>query len=122
MSGAAALNAAIVMSTVCIRYGIEINGSEFIAGVDNWKADDLSRAMEKGKKVEDIMRDIGFGDKPVIRLVDDQAAGRLISACEPGIGIDSEAEFKGLWCEIREASGQLEVQGEDRTIGRLNVV
>jgi hypothetical protein len=47
VSGAEAINAAIVMSTVCVKFGLEINESEFLSGVLNWKADDLSRCLQK---------------------------------------------------------------------------
>jgi hypothetical protein len=77
VSGAEAINAAIVMSTVCVKFGIEINESEFRAGVLNWKADDLSRCIQKGKTVREVMIAIGYGDKPVLDLSGDRAAIRL---------------------------------------------
>jgi hypothetical protein len=107
VKGAEAINAAIVMATICVKFGIEVNDSEFISGEDNWKADDLSRSIQKGRSVKDIMEDIGFGDKPVININDDPAANRLTEACRPGVGIESETEFIALWKEIREASEEL---------------
>ena len=92
MSGVAALNAAIVMSTLSIQFGLEINDSELQSGVDNWKIDYLSRAMEKGREVADIMRDIGFPNAPVFDCMMDPEAARLLEACRPGIGIESEGK------------------------------
>ena len=109
VSGAEAINAAIVMSTVCVKFGIDINESEFLAGVLNWKADDLSRCLQKGRTVEEVMISIGYGDKPILDMTDDPAAMRLIEACRPGIGVGSETEFRTLWAEIRDAANELGV-------------
>jgi hypothetical protein len=65
------------MSTVCVKFGIEINESEFLAGVLNWKADDLSRCIQKAKTVREVMIAIGYGDKPVLDLSGDRAAMRF---------------------------------------------
>jgi hypothetical protein len=108
VKGAEAINAAIVMSTVCVKFGIEVNESEFLSGKQNWKTDDLSRSIQKGRDVKDIMREIGFGDKPVLDLLEDQAASRLIEACRPGRGVGSEEQFVTLWKEIREAAELLD--------------
>jgi hypothetical protein len=105
--GADAVNAAIVMAAVCVKFGIEINESEFISGTDNWKADDLSRSIQKGRKVNDIMMDMGFGDKEVIDVGSDPAGCRLVEACRHGVGVGSETEFVTLWKEIKEASEAL---------------
>jgi hypothetical protein len=107
VKGADAINAAIVMSTICVKFGIEVNESEFISGKQNWKADDLSRSRQKGREVKEIMRDIGFGDKSVIDLLVDPAARRLIEACRPGRDVGSEEQFVKLWKEIREAAEEL---------------
>ncbi len=109
VAGAEAINAAIVMSTVCVKFGIEINESEFLAGVLNWKADDLSRCLQKGKSVREVMIEIGYGDKPILDLSEDTAAMRLLAACQPGLGVGSEAEFIEMWNEIRNASNELRV-------------
>ena len=103
VSGVDALNAAIVMSTLCIQFGLEINDSEFLKGVDNWKTDDLSRAIEKEREVAEIMLSIGFGRAPVVDISADAAAARLLEACRPGVGVESDEEFHLLWGEIRTA-------------------
>ena len=97
------------MSTVCVKFGIEINESEFLAGVLNWKADDLSRCLQKGKSVREVMIEIGYGDKPILDLSEDTAAMRLLAACQPGLGVGSEAKFIEMWNEIRNASNELRV-------------
>jgi hypothetical protein len=109
VSGAEAINAAIVMSTVCVKFGLEINESEFLSGILNWKADDLSRCIQKGKTVREVMESIGYGDKPILDLTEDSAAMRLIEACRPGVGVGSESEFMRLWTGIRDASNELRV-------------
>jgi hypothetical protein len=96
-----------VISTVCVKFEIEINESKFLAGVLNWKANDLSRCIQKGKTVREVMIAIGYGDKPVLDLSGDRAAMRLIEACQPGVGVGSEVEFRALWAEIRDASNEL---------------
>jgi hypothetical protein len=108
VKGAEAINAAIVMSTICVKFGIEVNDSEFISGKQNWKTDDLSKSIQKGRDVKDIMRDIGFGDKSVLDLLEDQSTSRLIEACKPGRGVGSEEQFVTLWKEIREAAELLD--------------
>jgi hypothetical protein len=101
------------MSTVCVKFGIEINESEFL----NWKAaDDLSRCLQKGKRIREVMVQIGYGDKPILDLTEDGAAMRLIEACRPGTGIGSKLEFRTQWGEIRDASNELGMSEEDRTI------
>jgi hypothetical protein len=107
VKGAEALNAAIVMAAICVRCGIEIVDSEFISGEENWKADALSRRIQKGRNIREIMVSIGFGDKPVIEIDRDTIAARLIEACRPGVKVGSETRFRALWSEIRNASGEL---------------
>jgi hypothetical protein len=104
----AAINAAIVMSTICVKFGIEMKEKVFISGKDNWRADNLSRSIQKRRNVKDIMEDMGFGDKPNISLRGDRVAERLITAYAPRIGIESERQFARLWQEIREASEELD--------------
>jgi hypothetical protein len=87
--------------TVCVKSGIEINESEFLSGILNWKADNLSRCIQKGKTVREVMIAIGYGDKPLLDLTVDSAA------CRPGVGIGSELEFRALWVGIRDASNEL---------------
>jgi hypothetical protein len=107
VKGAEALNAAIVMAAICVRCGIEIVDSEFISGEENWKADALSRRIQKGRNIRDIMVSIGFGDKPVVEIDQDPIASRLLEACRPGTKVGSEKQFRALWSEIRNASGEL---------------
>jgi hypothetical protein len=107
VKGVEAINAAIVMAAICVRFGIEVNDSEFISGEDNWKADDLSRSIQKGRSVREIMTSMGFGDKPVIEIDNGSAASRLKEACRPGVGVGSEQQFITLWKEIRSASEDL---------------
>ncbi len=104
------------MSTVCVKFEIEINESKFLAGVLNWKANDLSRCIQKGKTVREVMIAIGYGDKPVLDLSGDRAAMRLIEACRPGVGVVSEVEFRTLWAKIRDASNELGRRKRDRTV------
>jgi hypothetical protein len=107
VKGVEALNTAIVMAAVCVRCGIEINDSEFKSGEDNWKADALSRRIQKGRNIQDIMMSIGFGNKPVIEIDHDRTANRLLEACRPGVKVGSEKQFRALWNEIRSASSDL---------------
>jgi hypothetical protein len=84
------------MSALCYQYSLEINDTEFLSGVENWKTDDLSTIIEKKTTIEAVMVSIGMGDKPIIDIGDDQAVSRLIRACQPKAGIDSEDEFISL--------------------------
>jgi hypothetical protein len=74
------------MSALCYQYSLEINDTEFLSGVENWKTDDLSTIIEKKTTIEAVMVSIGMGDKPIID----------IGACQPKAGIDSEDEFISL--------------------------
>jgi hypothetical protein len=74
----------------------------------HWKADDLSKCIQKGQTVREVMIAIDYGDKPVLDLSGDRAAMRLIEACRPGVGVGSEVEFRALWAEIRDASNELD--------------
>ena len=62
------------------------------------------------------MIDIGYGDKPILDLTEDDAAMRLIEACRPGVGVGSELEFRTLWGEIREAANELGMSEKNRTV------
>ena len=111
VSGVAALNAAIVMSTLCLQFGLEINNSELQSGEDNWKTDDLSRAIQKGREIRDIMIDIGFPDALILDCMADSEAARLLEACRPEVGIESEEEFQTLWGGIRDAASKISIMG-----------
>jgi hypothetical protein len=59
IKGPEAINAAVVVTALYIRFGIRPRYSDFLAGLDNHKADLLSRIEEKGITVEQAMNQNG---------------------------------------------------------------
>jgi hypothetical protein len=45
VKGTEAINAARVMSAICVRFETEVNDTEIVTEKQNWKADDLSRRI-----------------------------------------------------------------------------
>jgi hypothetical protein len=116
IKGEEALNAGIVMSAICVKHGINVCGSDFLKGTDNWKTDDLSRSAAKGWTVETVMQRIGYEGAEVIDLSEDAASRSLIAACNPSGGIHvgendcgSEEEFIRFWHEVRGATEGLRI-------------
>jgi hypothetical protein len=103
VSGKAAMNAALVLVSLCIKFGIEVNYLEFLEGIANHKADRLSRLIEKKMSIERAMEINGHSGAQVIDLLDDQASATLVDMCNPGRGLDSEECFEAVWTTIRDA-------------------
>jgi hypothetical protein len=103
VSGKAAMNAALVLVSLCIKFGIEVNYLVFLKGVENHKADRLSRLIEKGMPIEAAMKINGHSDAEVVNLLADPASAMLVKMCNPGRGLDSEEEFKAVWTAVRNA-------------------
>jgi hypothetical protein len=103
VSGKAAMNAALVLVSLCVRFGIEINYTEFLKGVDNHQADRLSRIIEKKMTIEQAMELNGHGGAEVIDLNDTSASAVLVDMCDPGRALESESEFREVWVAVREA-------------------
>jgi hypothetical protein len=79
--------------SLCIKFGIEINYLEFLKGVENHKADRLSRLVEKGMSLEAVMEINGHSGANLVDLLDDPASAVLVEMCNPGSGLDSEDKF-----------------------------
>ncbi len=103
VSGKAAMNAALVLVSLCIRFGIEINYTVFLKGLDNHQADRLSRIIEKKMTLEQAMDMNGHSGAEVINLSDNVASAVLVDMCDPGRRFESDVEFKEVWVAIREA-------------------
>ena len=103
IKGPHAVNAAVVVTSLYIRFGIRPRYSVFLAGLDNHKADLLSRIEEKGITVEQAMTENGHGYAPIIDLRDNPSTDVLIRMCDPKVRIEHEDEFTMLWQTVREA-------------------
>jgi hypothetical protein len=103
VSGQAAMNAALVLGSLCVRFGLEVNYTDFIKGIDNHKADRLSRIVEKRMTIERAMELNGHKGCPIIDLLDSKASRTMVEMCNPARGMESEREFQGVWASIREA-------------------
>ena len=103
IKGPEAINAAVVVTALYIRFGIRPRYSNFLAGLDNHKADLLSRVEEKGITVENAMNQNGQGSAPIINLRDSPGTDMLIRMCNPKVKVDDEEEFTNLWQTVREA-------------------
>jgi hypothetical protein len=103
VSGKAAMNAALVLVSLCIKFGIEVNYLEFLDGLANHKADRLSRLIEKKMSIERAMEINGHSGAEVIDLLGDQASATLVDMCNPGRGLDSEESFGVVWIAVRDA-------------------
>jgi hypothetical protein len=103
IKGPEAINAAVVVTALYIRFGIRPRYSDFLAGLANHKADLLSRIEEKGITVEQAMNQNGHGSAPIINLRDNPGTDMLTRMCDPKVKVDDEEEFTNLWQTVREA-------------------
>ena len=103
MSGPSAINAAVVVTALCIRFGIRPRYSMFLSCLKNHKADNLSRQLEKNKTVRQVMIENGHEQAPIMDLTSCESTNTLIRMCDPKTKIDQEAEFSVLWQTVRDA-------------------
>ena len=103
MSGVHAINAAVVVTALYIRFGIRPRYATFLSGVNNHKCDRLSRLEEKGLTVKQAMIQNGHGDAPIFDLRDNESTDTLIRMCDPKVKIEHEDDFTALWQTVREA-------------------
>jgi hypothetical protein len=103
IKGIHAVNAAVVVTALCIRFGIRPRYSSFLAGLKNHKADLLSRIEEKGISVEQAMIQNGHREVPIINLRDNPSTNILVQMCNPKVKLEEEEEFTKLWQTVREA-------------------
>ena len=55
IKGQAAINAAVVLTAICVKFGIRTIYSAFLSGLDNFKSDNFSRMIEKGWSVQHVL-------------------------------------------------------------------
>jgi hypothetical protein len=103
VSGKKAMNAALVLVSLCVQFGIEINYTVFLSGVDNFQTDRLSRMREKNMTMERAMELNEHGNARIMDLLKDPATTALCRGCDPGNSCDSEEDFQRVWVAIREA-------------------
>jgi hypothetical protein len=109
VSGAAAMNAALVLVSICIKFGIEVNYTAFLEGLLNFKADRLSRIIEKKMSLEQAMEMNGHSGAEIIDLMGDPVTAVLIDMCNPRRSFGSESEFGAVWKSVRSAVEKLRV-------------
>ena len=103
IKGKSAINAAVVVTALCIHYGIRPRYAMFLSGVRNVKADTLSRLLEKNMTIEQAMIINGHEGCPILDLTADPSGNILIDMCNPKVRIEDEDEFASLWQTVREA-------------------
>jgi hypothetical protein len=122
VSGKAAMNAALVLVSLCIKFGIEVNYLVFLEGIANHKADRLSRLIEKNMSIERAMEINEHRGAEVVDLLGDPASAALVEMCNPGRGLDSEEDFRAVWCEVvfsRQGRPDASPGGGRRNRGRV---
>jgi hypothetical protein len=105
-------NAAMIFTSVCIRYGMDVKTATHRSGEDNFRCDELSRLAESGLSARAVMDDLGFTACRVLDLTESQSFRRLVELCSPGIEFVNEESFERFWGDIR---GALEGLGEEPT-------
>ena len=103
IKGKSAINAAVVVTALWIRYGIRPRYASFLSGVRNFKADLLSRLLQNKMTIEEAKIENGHEGCPIIDLRADPSANVLIEMCNPNIRIEEEDDFTSLWQSVREA-------------------
>ena len=76
--------------------------SLFLSGLDNHRADKLSRLLEHNKSIEKAMIANGHGSALIFDLRGYPSTNRLINMCDPIVKIDEEDEFTLLWQTVRD--------------------
>jgi hypothetical protein len=107
VSGKAAMNAALVLVSLCIKFGIEVNYTEFLEGLLNFKADRVSRLIEKNMSLEQAMEMNGHRGAEVIDLEGDPVSAVLVDMCDPRRSFESESDFRVVWGSVRDAVDSL---------------
>ena len=103
IKGPSAINAAVVVTALCIRFGIRPRYSVFLSGLDNHKADNLSRLLEHNKSIEKAMMENGHGSARIFDLRGCPNTNILINMCDPTVRIDDEDKFTSLWQTVRDS-------------------
>jgi hypothetical protein len=84
--------AALVLTTVSIKYNITISDQIHIAGETNVRCDKLSRGYS-------TPRELGFRDDQVITF---PVLEKVNKFCDPTINTTSEHQVSMMWNELRE--------------------
>jgi hypothetical protein len=97
------MNAALVLVSICIKFGIEVNYTEFLEGLLNFKADRVSRLIEKNMSLEQAMEMNGHHSAEVVDLMGDPVSAVLVDMCNPRRSFESESDFGVVWGSVRDA-------------------
>ena len=103
ISGTRVTNAAMVFTSACLKYGMDVKTATHIAGKDNFRCDSLSRLVESGLSARTVMDDLGFTESGVVDLEVDPSFQRLVLLCNPERTFADEGSFTVFWGEIRDA-------------------
>ena len=77
--------------------------SLFLSGLDNHRADKLSRLLEHNKSIEKAMMENGHGSARIFDLRGCPSTNILINMCDPTVRIDDEDKFTSLWQTVRDS-------------------
>ena len=96
-------NAAMVFTSACLRYGMDVKAVTHIPGEDNDRCDRLSRLAESGLSTRTAMDAMGLATCGVLDLSGNAGFHRLVELCSPGRDFANEECFAEFWAEIRGA-------------------
>ena len=101
--GTRVTNAAMVFTSACLRYGMDVKEATHISGENNFRCDRLSRLAESGLDARTVMNDVGLTDCAVIDLTSHGGFTALVELCNPRRAFADEKSFAVFWGEIRGA-------------------
>jgi hypothetical protein len=103
VKGPEAINAALVVTALCISFSIRPRYSPLFKWPGEPQGGLLVTHRGKGITAEQAMYQNGHGDTPIINLRENLTTNTLVRMCDPRIKIDEEDEFAQLWQTVREA-------------------
>ena len=96
-------NAAMVFTSACLRYGMDVKAVTHIPGEDNDRCDKRSSLAESGLSTRTAMDAMGLATCGVLDLLGNAGFQRLVELCSPGREFANEECFAEFWAEIRGA-------------------
>ena len=71
----------------------------------NFRCDQLSRIVESGLAVTEVLISIGLGGLRNLMLESDSTAVKVVECCRPDRFFNAEGDFIAFWREIKKTVG-----------------
>lgn len=95
-------NASVVFTLLAFELELAVSDTVWISGVDNWKADELSRVDRLDRSLNSVVESMGYVSSQFFRAEEVPALRRFLALMDPAIDVSSQDAFNEFWGRVAD--------------------